>query len=113
MKRSTFYSIIGLDNSGKIVSHYGKLYDTKEEVTLRIAELQIKEYERLQDSINEEAYVEDAKEERDEANEALEQFFFDCKFGTKMYGLDYEPKYHVPMKFQILEHLLEIKDNEK
>ena len=100
---TTLYSIIGLDSNGKVVSSYGKLYKDKRELALFLADLQIKEYDKLKDSIDAESYVDDAKEERDEADKALEQFFFDSKFGMKLCGVNYEPKYHIPLTFQIME----------
>lgn len=96
------YSIIGLDRSGKIVTSYGKLYENQKEIALEVARLQIKEYEEVLDSINAESFEDDAEEEREEASKALDDFFFDSKFGMKLYSLDHETKYHVPKTFQIL-----------
>ncbi len=96
------YSIIGLDNQGKIVTSYGKLYNDKKEIALKVAELQIKEYKQVLDSIDAETFVDDAEEERKEADEALNNFFFDCKFGMKLYSLNHETKYYTPKTFQIL-----------
>lgn len=96
------YSIIGLDQDGKIVSSYGKLYKNKKEIALEVARLQLKEYDKVLDSINAEVYEEDAVEEREQANKALNDFFFDSKFGMKIYSLDHNTKYYVPRTFQIL-----------
>ena len=57
-------------------------------------------------SIDAETLVDDAIEERKEANEALNDFFFDCQFGMKLYSLDNETKYYTPKTFQILIHNL-------
>lgn len=99
---SEAYSIIGLDNQGKLVTTYGKLYTDKKEITLELAKLQIKEYEQVLESIDAETFMDDAGEERKEADEALDGFFFDSKFGMKLYSLDHETKYYTPKTFQII-----------
>ena len=48
---SEVYSIIGLDNQGKIISSYGKLYTDKKEIALEVGKLQVKEYEQVLERI--------------------------------------------------------------
>ena len=100
------YSIIGLDNQGKIITSYGTLYTDKKETALKIAELQIKEHKQVLESIDAETFVDDTEEERKEVDEALNDFFFDYQFGMKLYLLDHETKYYTPKTFQILTHNL-------
>jgi len=112
---SEVYSIIGLDNQGKIVLSYGKLYTNKKEIALEISKLQIQEYEQVSDSINAEIFEDNATDERKEADEALNDFFFDSKFGMKLYSIDHKNKYYPPKTFQILTFNLPKKelDSEK
>jgi len=105
------YSIIGLDNQGKLVKTYGKLYTDKKEITLEVAKLQLKEYKKVLESIDAETFEVDADEERKEADEALNNFFFDSKFGMKLYSLDHTTKYYTQKTFQIIT--LNLTDKEK
>lgn len=95
------YSIVALEGE-KLVSSYGKLYSDKREVALQVVKLLIKEHETLLDSIDREQLMEDAVEDRELADKAMEDFFFDSGFGTKLYMSGDESKYYIPKRFQIL-----------
>lgn len=102
--------IIGFNSDEAISAWQETLYLHKKEVCIKLVELQIQEYERLKDSIDDEGFEDegfedDAYEERVDARNALDDFFFYSQMGLKLTSGE-KPRYHIPKKYRIITFTL-------